>query len=104
MQVIAASKSDYANIHWYEPINGKDTAKYQLSGLLPSLAAYLQQRTGKPLISNEFGTRNFSASLLTDLLNQQKNLAFPIQIYYAGDNSSLAINLEPVFSQFLKAK
>lgn len=103
MNVIFASKADYVNVHWYEPEN-QDTAQYSLSGLLEPLVNYLSMRTGKTVITNEFGTRNFYTPLLTDLCNAFKALKTPIQCYYAGDNSSLAINLSDTYSNFIKAQ
>jgi hypothetical protein len=103
MDIIHDSKSDYANVHWYEPIR-QDTSIYVLSGLLPTLSNYLAMRTGKIIITNEFGTRNFYKPLLDDVCNSLKALGMPIQCYFAGDNSSLAINLIDQYSSYIKAQ
>jgi hypothetical protein len=77
---------DFANLHHYEPFRS-DTSITQLSGLLTLVCNFITRKTGLQVITNEFGSRNHNAQLLTDLLTEMKQVRMPLQIYFDGSNT-----------------
>jgi hypothetical protein len=71
------------NVHWYEPLRG-DTTNTVVSRVFTAFAGYMQNLTGKEIITHEFGTDNHSQALLNGFLDELKQRRTKIQIYFAG--------------------
>ncbi len=56
----------YVNLHWYEP----NADKTRMTGVLNVMINYLQQQTGKEIITNETGVKTNDSSFVTMLMNQ----------------------------------
>ncbi len=68
----------YVNLHWYEP----NAEKTRLTGILNVMINYLQQQTGKKVISNETGMKTNSPSFITQLMTQWDNGNAKYAIFY----------------------
>lgn len=87
---LAASRIDYINLHWYEPVFGVKTLNPNsdtTTGLLPIAINFLASRTGKPVLTNEFGTDNASQVLFNRTADEWDQNGVKIRVYYAGDGN-----------------
>lgn len=85
---LAASNIDYIDLHWYEPmfnLKNDNPNSDTTTGILPIIINFLQERTGKKIISTEFGTDNGSQALFNQLADEFNDNGVKIRIYYAGD-------------------
>jgi hypothetical protein len=95
--VVAAYKTldlDYVNFHWYEPVAArgkKDGDALNADRVDPAVFSaivnYLSRKTGKPVITNEFGVLNTSPTLIQDLMQQVLNAKMDYAIFYSGDGA-----------------
>lgn len=92
-KVIKAYKDldiDYVNFHWYEPVAVRygatpdGTINFDESVFI-SVANYLKQVTGKPVINNEFGVFNTSPELVKNLLQAAYHAGLSYAIFYSAD-------------------
>jgi hypothetical protein len=92
-KIIATYKDldlDYVNFHWYEPVQarGKNIDKSGIS-FDPSTFAYvvnyLKEKTGKPVMTNEFGVLDPSPDLVKGLLKAAKDANLSYAIFYSAD-------------------
>ncbi len=92
-KIIAAYKDldlDYVNFHWYEPVQarGKNIDKSSIS-FDPSTFAfvvnYIKEKTGKPVMTNEFGVLDPSPDLVRGLLKAAKDANLSYAIFYSAD-------------------
>jgi hypothetical protein len=92
-KIIAAYKDldlDYVNFHWYEPVaaRGKDVDKSNISfdpSIFEYVANYLHEKTGKPVMTNEFGVLDPSPDLVRGLLKAARDANLGYAIFYSAD-------------------
>jgi hypothetical protein len=96
-KIIAAYKTldlDYVNFHWYEPIKsrgqqGTDAGDTTVDPkIFDFIANYLQTKTGKPILTNEFGVFNTSPSLTLGLLKAVRSAGLRYAIFYSADGGT----------------
>lgn len=102
--VIAAYKNldiDYINFHWYEPVaargklnNGALDREHVDPMIFTAVVNYLSRKTGKPVITNEFGVLNTSPSLITDLMQKVMDAKMEYAIFYSADGTGGAKALQ----------
>jgi len=80
---------NYVNIHTAGP-TGKDPNIYT-PGILKSAADYVRSQTGKPVMSNEFNVKNYSSTLVRNMVNEFKKADFTIAMIRSGYSSSGAV-------------
>jgi hypothetical protein len=89
-QLIAAYKGlnlDYVNIHTHG-----DGSSYP-DGQLSTVANYVRNQTGHPVMSNEFSIHNSSTSLVKDMVAGFKQGGYKYCIVYSGESNSGAVPL-----------
>jgi hypothetical protein len=92
-KIIAAYKNldlDYVNFHWYEPVQarGKNIDKSSVSfdpATFEYVVNYLREKTGKPVMTNEFGVLEPSADLVRNLLKAARDANLSYAIFYSAD-------------------
>jgi len=94
-KIIAAYKTpdlDYINFHSYEPVRARGQAAKANSAFDPQAFAfvvnYLKTTTGKPVLTNEFGTFNTSPELTKNLLQAVKDGGLSYAIFYSADGGT----------------
>ncbi|HEX5154349.1 MAG TPA: hypothetical protein VFW07_23035 [Parafilimonas sp.] len=94
-KIIAAYKTldlDYINFHWYEPVRARGQAAEANGAFDPQAFAfvvnYLKTTTGKPVLTNEFGTFNTSPELTKNLLQAVKDGGLSYAIFYSADGGT----------------
>jgi hypothetical protein len=95
-KVIKAYKDinmDYVNFHWYEPVamrfGATPTESFNFDeSVFISVANYLKQVTGKPVINNEFGVFITSPKLIKNLLNAVYKAGLRYAIFYSADGGA----------------
>lgn len=100
MPAVAASNSDYADVHYYAPF-GLDKTDTTWSDLFKVFVAFVRSQSGKDVTVTEFGTDNNSQYLLNRFLNEMFGLNIKYQIYFDGDNSRDAVNLSDYYYDYL---
>jgi hypothetical protein len=95
--VIAAYKDldfDYINFHWYEPVVARGRSNNEALNrehidpmIFNAVVNYLSRKTGKPVMTNEFGVLNTSPTLIQDLMQQVLNAKMDYAIFYSGDGA-----------------
>lgn len=81
---IAASNVDYVNFHWYEPAHNILTTSDTTTGLLPLVIQFLRDRTGKPVITTEFGSKYDSQSLFNQQADEIDDSGVKMRVYFYG--------------------
>src|SRR4051812_39780110 len=81
-------KIDYVNIHIYEAINDVGTGKYTIPGCIPTMADYVRQRTGKPVLSNECGQHNLYTTCVTSMMQAFVDGDYKYAIWFSGDGTN----------------
>lgn len=81
---LASSKVDYINYHHYEPAYGLAGTSDTSSGTLPIIINFLHERTEKPVIITEFGSKYHHQGLFNDEANEINNNDVNIRVYYYG--------------------
>jgi hypothetical protein len=81
---------DYVNFHWYEPVQargkGQDASAVSFDPeTFAFVVNYLKTKTGKPVMSNEFGVLETSAELVKALLKAVKDNGLSYAIFYSAD-------------------
>ncbi len=76
----------YVNLHWYEP--NKD--KTRMTGVLNVMINYLEQQTGKKVITNETGLKTDNPSFVTQLMQQWDNANSKYAIFF--DENGIGLN------------
>jgi hypothetical protein len=80
---------DYVNLHIYEPINDVGDGIVTIPGCIQTMADYIRTRTGKPVMSNEWGVRTLNASLVTSMMQAFYDADFAYAIEFSGDSSDV---------------
>lgn len=103
-KVIQAYKTldlDYINFHWYEPVSARgavNSASIKNEHIDPlvftGVVNYLTRLTGKPVITNEFGVMNASATLIQELMQRILDAQMDYAIFYSGDGAGGAQALQ----------
>jgi len=97
---------DYINFHWYEPVIARwPFAPYDASNMqhvdtraMSEVMTYLNNATGKTVISNEVGELYDSPGIVQDMMQQFATSQTPFVIWYSGDghnstgSNSVALN------------
>lgn len=86
---------DYVNFHWYEPVlarwvnasPGADAATQVDTKAMSEVITYLQNATGKPVLSNEAGVLNASPGIVQNMLQQFRTSNLPFVLWYSGDGT-----------------
>jgi len=81
---------DYVNFHWYEPVQargkGQDASSISFDPeTFAFVVNYLKTKTGKPVMSNEFGVLETSPELVKSLLKAVKDNGLSYAIFYSAD-------------------
>lgn len=91
-KIIAAYKTldlDYVNFHWYEPVQARAKAASTTASFNPEIFAYvvnyLKTKTGKPVLTNEFGVLNNSPELVKGILKAARDAQLSYAIFYSAD-------------------
>ena len=92
-KIIEAYKTldlDYVNFHWYEPVQargkGQDASAVSFDPeTFGFVVNYLKTKTGKPVMSNEYGVLETSAELVKSLLKAVKDNGLSYAIFYSAD-------------------
>lgn len=84
---IAASTLDYVDFHCYEPSLRNDPNRTTASGIIPIIVQFLRSRTGKTVITSEFGTDNPSQNLFNETADDIDGSGVHIRFYYSGDGN-----------------
>ena len=91
-KIIAAYKTldlDYVNFHWYEPVQARTKAASPTASFNPEVFAYvvnyLKTKTGKPVLTNEFGVLNSSPELVKSILKAARDAQLSYAIFYSAD-------------------
>ncbi len=84
----ATSDLDYVNFHVYEPANvtTADNGVSAITNAIPITAAWLRNKTGKQIITNEVGQKNINATLTTNILQACIDSGLKYIIWYSGDS------------------
>lgn len=109
--VIAALPSlplDGVNFHYYETLLDKDSLTASINALtFKQIARYLHRVSGKPVITNEFGTNNnTNPDILSQLidaveeLHDAQNGDMSMAFWYAGDASHPIANADGSLTDF----
>ena len=89
---------DYTNFHYYQ--------QTPYRAYIADMAKWIRQRTGKPVMCNEFGTWDNTAITLTNFLDELKKGGVVYQAYYAPGNYTPTANAKDnrsVFAGWLNA-
>jgi hypothetical protein len=91
-KILAAYKTldlDYVNFHWYEPVRARANAAAGDVEFNPQIfsfvAHYLKEKTGKPVMTNEFGVLNASPDLVKNILRAVYDAKLSYAIFYSAD-------------------
>ena len=91
-KILAAYKNldlDYVNFHWYEPVQARANAAANTVKFSPEIFAYvadyLKKKTGKPVMTNEFGVLNSSPELVKGILKAAYDAKLSYAIFYSAD-------------------
>lgn len=84
---------DFINIHIYEPIKPNQTKTDITPNAIKMMTEYVVKTTGKPVMSNECGTRNNSPELVTAMLQEFLKNNFRYIIWFSGDGEAGAVAL-----------
>lgn len=91
-KILAAYKTldlDYVNFHWYEPVRARTNAANADAQFDPQIFAfvahYLMEKTGKPVMTNEFGVLNASPDLVKNVLQAAHDAKLSYAIFYSAD-------------------
>lgn len=91
-KIIAAYKTldlDYVNFHWYEPVQARTNAAAITADFKPEIFTYvvnyLKTKTGKPVLTNEFGVLNNSPELVKGILKAAYDAKLSYAIFYSAD-------------------
>jgi hypothetical protein len=71
---------DYINFHWKSTSPDMET--------LTQVIAYLKKRTGKPVISNEFGQFDTDTKTIEAMLQKATDEDFPYVVWYSPDENA----------------
>jgi hypothetical protein len=92
---------DYVNFHWYEPVKARGKMNVQAlntdhidTTVFTAIVNYLKRKTGKPVITNEFGVFNTSPTLIQELMQQVLKANMQYAIFYSGDGAGGAQALQ----------
>ena len=69
-------------------------AEHMDAAVFTAVVNYLSRMTGKPVITNEFGVRNASPTLISELLQKVLDAKMDYAIFYSGDGTGGAIALQ----------
>jgi hypothetical protein len=78
---------DYVNLHIYEAINNVGTGYITIPGCITTMAQYVRQRTGKPVMSNECGQHNSYPTCVTTMMQAFVDGVYKYAIWYNGEGN-----------------
>lgn len=86
---------DYVNIHFYEPLNTTvdDSSQIVSAVVLKYRQEYITKITGRPVITNEWGQKNISNTVVLSLMEKIRRLRFAYGIEFDGDGAGGARGL-----------
>lgn len=84
---------DYVNIHWYEPIKDDIDQTVTSPGVLQEVADYLREKTGHPVITNEFGQDVETPTMVSSQVDALKAAGFKYAIDFSGKGASGSVSL-----------
>lgn len=79
---------DYVNVHWYEPMGESNNHNVAAPGVAKEVADFLTAKTGKPVITNEFGQDNQSTSLISSMVTEFRLANFAYAVVFSGTGIS----------------
>src|SRR6266542_6533915 len=83
----AALNLDFVNIHWYEPLSDYNDPRISAPGVLKEVADYFRRKTGKKIITNEYGQLNDKPALTTSMIDAFRSANFKYAIIYSGTDA-----------------